>query len=141
MELQMISQIGRKISKPSAENTALLSAGITLLEVLVAISVLAICIIAIFDVFISCFDAQLRSENHTKAAMISMNALEYADEFPIPSSPEELNEEVRKFTWEFSQNDIEEYPKLKEIIIDTVWEQGKRQGKFFLTTNCWDPQK
>jgi type II secretory pathway pseudopilin PulG len=137
----MISQTGRKISKSSADDSASLSAGITLLEVLVAISIMAICIIAIFDVFISCFDAQLRSENHSKAVMISMDAMEYADEFPIPSSPEELNEEVRKFTWEFTQNDIEDYPKLKEIVVNTVWEQGKRQGKFSLATYGWDPSK
>lgn len=141
MELKMISQIGRKIIKPSGNNPVFLSAGITLLEVLVAICILAICIVAIFDVFISSFDAQLRSENHSKAALITMDALEYADEFPIPLSSQELNEDIRKFTWEFSQNDIEEYPKLKEIIINTVWEQGKRQGKFSLTTYCWNPQK
>lgn len=141
MEPKMISQIGRKINKSSADNPASLSAGITLLEVLIAISILAICIVAIFTVFISCFDAQLRAENHSKAALIAMDALEYANEFPIPLSSQELNEDVRKFTWEFSQNDIEEYPKLKEIIIDIIWEQGKRQGKFSLTTYCWNPQK
>ncbi|MBI5778580.1 MAG: prepilin-type N-terminal cleavage/methylation domain-containing protein [Planctomycetes bacterium] len=137
----MISQIGRKITRSSAKNTASLSAGITLLEVLVAISIMAICIIAIFDAFISCFDAQLRSENHAKTAMISMDALEYAEEFPISLSPEELNEDIRKFTWQFTQNDIEEYPKLKEIVIDTTWEQGKRSGRLSLTTYCWNPQK
>jgi len=145
----MISQTGRKISKPFAINSAgplkrpksFGRTGITLLEVLVAISILAICIIAIFNVFISSFDAQLRAENHTKAAMVSTDAMEYADEFPIPSSQEELTEDIRKITWQFTQNDIEGYPKLKEIIMDTIWEQGKRQGKFSLTTYCWDPQK
>ena len=137
----MISQIGRKISKSSAENPSSLSAGITLLEVLVAISILAICIIAIFEVFISSFDAQLRAENYSKAALITMDALEYANEFSIPSSSQELDEDIRKFTWEFSQNDIENYPKLKEIIVNIIWVQGKRQGKFSLTTYCWDPQK
>ena len=137
----MIFQTGRKISKHSANNPDELLAGITLLEVLVSISILAICIVAIFDVFISCFDAQLRSENYSKAAMISMDAMEYADEFPIPSSPEELDEEVRKFTWEFTRNDIEDYPNLKEIIVDAVWVQGKRQGKFSLATYCWNPSK
>lgn len=137
----MISQIGRKIIKSSGHNQVFLSAGITLLEVLVSISILAICIVAIFEVFISCFDAQLRSENHSKAAMISLDAMEYADEFPIPLSSEELDEDIRKFTWQFTQNDIENYPKLKEIIVDTVWTQGKRQGRFSLTTYYWNPSK
>jgi prepilin-type N-terminal cleavage/methylation domain-containing protein len=115
--------------------------GITLLEVLVAISILAICIVAIFQAFISSFDAQLRAENYSRSILVAADALEYADEFPIPLSREELTTDIHKFTWEFSQNDIEEYPKLKEIIIDTVWEQGKRQGKLSLTTYFWEPQK
>lgn len=137
----MMLQTGKKINKASTVNPASLSTGITLLEVLIAISILAICIIAIFDVFISCFDAQLRAENHSKAALVTMDALEYADEFSIPLSLQELNEDIRKFTWEFTQNDIEDYPKLKEVVIDTVWEQGKRQGKFSLTTYYWDQSK
>jgi prepilin-type N-terminal cleavage/methylation domain-containing protein len=141
MELKMISQIGRKINKSSADNPASLSAGITLLEVLVAISILAICIMAIFNVFISSFDAQLRAENYSRSMLVAMDALEYVDEFPIPLSQEELATDIRRITWQFTQNDIEEYLKLKEVIIDTVWEQGKRQGKFSLTTYCWDPQK
>jgi len=137
----MMLQTGKKISNGSADNPASLSAGITLLEVLIAISILAICIIAIFDVFISCFDAQLRAENHSKAALIAMDNLEYADDFSIPLSLQELKEDICTFTWEFTQSDIEDYPKLKEITVDTVWEQGKRQGKLSLTTYYWDPSK
>ena len=131
----MISRTGKNRSK------LLQLKGITLLEVLVAISILAICIIAIFQAFISSFDAQIRAENYSRSMLVAMDALEYADEFPIPLSQEELTEDIRKFTWQFTQNDIEEYPELKEIIIDTVWEQGKRRGKFSLTTYCWGPQK
>lgn len=130
----MTFQIGSRINKPGADNYTASSAGITLLEVLVAISILAVCIIAIFEVFISCFDAQLRAENHIKAAMIAMDALESADEFPIPSSIEELNEDIRVFTWEFIQNEIEDYSNLKEVRVDMGWEQGQRRGKFSLTT-------
>lgn len=114
-------------------NKPLFSAGIILLEVLVSISILAICIIAIFEVFISCFDAQLRSENYTKATVIAMDLLEYGEEFPDAESEGELDEDGRIFKWECVRNDIEGYPSLREIVMNMRWKQGKRQGGFSLT--------
>lgn len=134
-EQQMMSQTGKNSRKSSQLK------GITLLEVLIAISILAICIVAIFQAFISSFDAQLRAENYSRSILAAADAMEYVDEFPIPLSREELTSDIRKLTWEFSQNDIEDYPKLKEIIINASWEHGKRQGKLSLTTYYWDPQK
>ena len=138
-----MAQKEQKMMSPTGKNNrkSRQLKGITLLEVLVAISILAICIVAIFQAFISSFDAQLRAENYSRNMLVAMDALEYANEFSIPLSQEELTEDTRKFTWQFTKNDIEEYPKLKEIIIDSIWEQGKRQGKFSLTTYFWSPQE
>lgn len=133
----MMLQIGKKINKISVVN----SAGITLLEVLVAISILAVCIVAIFQAFISSFDAQLRAEKYARAFMAVSDSMEYTEESKVPIGLEELNESAARISWQFTQNDIEEYPKLKEIIVDAVWEHGKRSGKFSLTTYYWDSQK
>jgi hypothetical protein len=73
--------------------------------------------------------------------MVASDAVEYAEESGVPAGLEELTANTAHISWQFTQNDIEDYPKLKEIIIDTVWEQGKRSGKFPLTTYYWDPQK
>ena len=133
----MILRTGKKTSKTSVIN----SAGITLLEVLVAISILAVCIVAIFQAFISSFDAQIRAEKYARALIVASDSMEYAEEFKVPMGAEELNEDTIQISWQFTQNDIEEYPKLKEIILDTTWKRGKRSGKLSLATYYWDPQK
>ncbi|MDI6732584.1 MAG: hypothetical protein QME51_02305 [Planctomycetota bacterium] len=114
--------------------------GLTLLEVILAVSILAICIVAIFQAFISCFDAQLRAENYVCIALLVSDQLEYAEEFEIPTNSGEVSEDIRHFSWQIEQNDIEDYPKLKEVILNSVWEQGRRKGGFSLTTHLWNPQ-
>ncbi|MEW6025699.1 MAG: type II secretion system protein [Planctomycetota bacterium] len=133
----MMLQTGKKRNNPPLINRA----GITLLEVLVAISIFAVCIVAIFQAFISAFDAQLRAESYSRALMVVSDALEYAEEFKVPQGAEESTEGATRISWEFTQNDIEDYQKLKEIVVDTTWEHGKRNGRFSLTTYFWNPQK
>ena len=143
MELMMILQTGKKQSKIRGVRYTH-NLGLTLLETLVAVSIFAICVVAIFQVFISCFEARLKAENHAKAIGVSLDAMEYAEEFGIPlSDSEELAEDICRFTWKFTQNDvdIEHYPKLKEIILDTTWEQGTHKGQFSLTTYYWKPNE
>jgi len=140
MELKMILQTGKNSSKISGVRR-INNRGLTLLETLVAVSIFAICVVAIFGVFISCFEARLKAENLAKAIGVSLDAMEYAEEFGIPlSDSEELAEDICRFTWKFTENDvdIEHYPKLKEIILDSIWEQGKHNGRFSLTTYHWE---
>ena len=141
MELMMILQTGKNRSKILGVRCTN-NLGLTLLETLVAVSILAICVVAIFQVFISCFEARLKAENHGLAIGVSLDTIEYAEEFGIPlSDSEELTEDICHFTWKFTQNDIENYPKIKEIILDTTWEQGKHKGQFSLTTYHWHPNE
>ncbi|MFH1230103.1 MAG: prepilin-type N-terminal cleavage/methylation domain-containing protein [Planctomycetota bacterium] len=143
----MILQTGKNCSKILSVTRRVRrtnNPGLTLLETLVAVSIFAICVVAIFQVFVSCFEARLRAENLGKTIGIASDAMESAEDFGIPLSDSgELEEDICHFTWEFSENDVdtEHYPKLKEIILDTTWEQGKHKGRFSLTTYYWKPNE
>jgi prepilin-type N-terminal cleavage/methylation domain-containing protein len=144
MGLMMILRTGKNSSK-ILNVRRFNNFGLTLLEVLVATSILAICIVAIFQVFISCFEARLKAEKLGETIGIASDIMENAEEFGIPLSDSgELTDDICRFSWKFTETDIENYPKLKEMKLDTIWEQGeqgKHKGQFSLTTYHWKPNE
>jgi hypothetical protein len=118
----------------------------TLLEVLLSAVILAVCIVAIFGAFISCFEARLRAENYAKALLISLDKLEpiiSSETFTPSSDSEEIIEDIRRFKCQFSQSfEIsEDYPELKAISLQTTWEQGRREGRLSFSTYYWETPK
>jgi hypothetical protein len=111
-------------------------------EILVAVSILALAIMTIFQVFIVAYDSRLRAEDYTKAVVVAIDAMEMSAEMGVPLDESgSLSEERREFTWEFHETDvdIEDYPKLKEISLDSRWQEGRRNGRYILTTYFWNP--
>jgi len=122
-----------------------IEAGFTLVEILVAVSILAIAIITIFQVFIVNWDARLRSEDYTRAVIIAIEEMEKAIEQTrmgeMMETDGSLAEEKRQFDWRFTDSDVdvEDYPKLKEINMETEWKEGKRSGRYVLSTFFFNP--
>ena len=132
---------GREVD-PLGKIKMIIKRGFTLVEVLVAVSLLALGIMAIFEVFIVSWDSRIRAENYARVVVVAVDEFEKAEEIGLPMDDSgNLSEGNRSFNWTFQQSDvdIEYYPKLKEIDMNMQWQEGKRSGTYNLATFFWDP--
>ncbi len=109
--------------------------GFTLIEVMVALTIVSVGLVSIYSSFINISDTLARMDNYNRSVLIALEkmweveeALMQSDEFKIDTFSGELKDNNRYFKWEFTENAVENYKNLREITINLDWKQGKRKG-------------
>lgn len=116
--------------------------GFTLIEVLVALTIVSISVVSVYAAFTGISDTLARVDNYNRSVLIGMEKLWEVEEALLQSedanavnfSGELKESDTRLLKWEFTQNDLQDYPNLKEINLTLQWQQGKRSGNFNVTT-------
>lgn len=116
--------------------------GFTLIEVLIALTIVSISVVSIYAAFMGISDTLARVDNYNRSVLLGMEklweleeALLQSDEARVSDFSGELKEsDTRFFKWEFTGTDLESYPNLKEISLNLQWQQGRRSGNFSVVT-------
>jgi prepilin-type N-terminal cleavage/methylation domain-containing protein len=109
--------------------------GFTFVEIMVAVAVVAIGLVAVLGSFITSYQIFQQTENYNQAVLISLDqfwqledALAQGDNSSsLPSG--ELTDGLKKFQWAFEETPIQDYNDLKEIKLKISWLDGKRTGQ------------
>ncbi len=125
---QPVNSLMQQFSKHKAK-------GFTLIEVLVAIAIVAIGLAAVFCSFISSYQILKQTENYNQAILISLEQLWQMEDKALRGEDisglyhGEHTDGLKKFEWEFSDDAIEPYEDLKELKLNIKWTEGKRKGQ------------
>lgn len=132
----MISVTGRNNHHNHDSNA---SPGFTLIEVMVAATIVAVCVVSILQAFISCLEGRIASESYNRATSLALEQVAsrlWQEETPT-SSTDQLAENNRVFEWSFETTDptagqlSEIAASLTELTFTIKW-QGpgeQRQGQ------------
>lgn len=130
------------INSTSAFPDSKFSLGFTLIEVLVALTIVSISVVSVYAAFAGISDTLARVDNYNRSVLIGMEklweaeeALLQTDDVNVTNFSGELKESDTRFLkWEFIGTDLTDYPNLKEINLTLQWQQGKRSGTFNVGT-------
>ena len=116
--------------------------GFTLIEVMVALVVISVALVAVITAYLQLLNALRNTENYNQAVLISseqMGLLEdeirrRGGEVNLSQYSGEETRGTRSFKWEFTGTTPEDYPDLQEIQMTINWSDGKRQGQMIWTS-------
>ena len=135
-----ISSLSRRnlYSRPVDENNPFVKNsdrnGFTLIEMMVAVSVIAIVLLAVYRLHSQTLLMNLSAQFYTVAPLLAKNKLAEIELSPVPELAEgsgDFGEKHTGYSWELSVSDVESDPlkttadKLKRVDITVLFNQGE----------------
>jgi general secretion pathway protein I len=125
--------------KPLPQTTV---AGFTLLEVMVAVAIVGIALVAFLRLHLLSLDATIRAQDLTTAVLLTQGRLATMGAFPEPGEEEGKFEgpELERFRWttEVNEHTLEigstQPVQLRRVQVTVLWLDGQQQRSYTLET-------
>ncbi len=117
------------------------SAGFTLLEVLVALAVVALTLVPLLRLHLLSLDATLRAQDLTTAVLLAQGQLAAMGVFPETgeNAGKYDHPDLNRFRWEtivteqaFDPSNNTSEIKVRQIAVRVLWADGQREQQYFL---------
>ena len=129
------------ILKPSSGGRRLTTAGFTLLEIMVALAIVAIALVPLLRLHLLSLDATIRSQDLTTAILLAQGQLAAMGAFPEEGEDTGTFEEpdLEKFRWHtavkehtFSSEDGDKEVEVRHITVTVLWTDGGSERQYSL---------
>ena len=129
------------ILRPSSGGRRLATAGFTLLEIMVALAIVAIALVPLLRLHMLSLEATIRSQDLTTAILLAQGQLAAMGDFPEEGEDTGTFEEpeLEKFRWQtavkehtFPSEDGAQDVQVRHIAITVVWTDGGSERQYRL---------
>ena len=129
------------ILKPSSRGRWLATAGFTLLEIMVALAIVAIALVPLLRLHLLSLDATMRSQDLTTAILLAQGQLAAMGDFPEEGEDTGKYEDphLEKFRWQtavtehkFDSEDGNTAVEVRHIAVTVVWTEGGSERQYSL---------
>lgn len=119
----------------------LATAGFTLLEIMVALAIVAIALVPLLRLHLLSLDATLRSQDLTTAVLLAQGQLAALGDFPKAGEESGTFEdpELQKFRWQsavtehtFNTDDGATRVEVRRIAVTVFWKEGRGERQYVL---------
>jgi general secretion pathway protein I len=127
--------------KPGRRGRRLATAGFTLLEIMVALAIVAIALVPLLRLHLLSLDATIRSQDLTTAVLLAQGQLAAMGDFPEAGEESGRFEEpeLQKFLWQtavtehsFDSEDGSTKVDVRRIVVTVVWTEGGGERQYRL---------
>ena len=127
--------------KPSNRGRWLPTAGFTLLEIMVALAIVAIALVPLLRLHLLSLDATIRAQDLTTAILLAQGQLAAMGDFPEEGKDSGTFKEpdLQKFRWQtavtehtFDSEDASTQVEVRRIGVTVLWTEGRSERRYSL---------